>query len=95
MVLAQGVLGYGITSVLSAVTAEIFEGRQFGAIFGTVMLAAIAGGAAGPLVVGVLYDRLGSDVPGFIVAGGSSVVSAIAIWLAAPRRVRRVGGAAD
>ena len=48
MVLAQGTLGYSLTSVMGPIPAEIFEGRHYGSIFGTVMLAAILGGAAGP-----------------------------------------------
>jgi MFS family permease len=48
MVIAQGLLGYGLTSVMGAIPAEIFEGRNYGSIFGSVMLAAILGGAAGP-----------------------------------------------
>ena len=91
MVLAQGTLGYAVTSVLSAVTAEIFEGPHFGAIFSTVMLAAIAGGAAGPFAVGVLHDLQGSDIPGYLLSGAFSLVSASAIWMAAPRKVRKVG----
>jgi MFS family permease len=46
MVVAQGTLGYGLTSVMGAITGEIFAGRHFGSIFGTAMLAAILGGAA-------------------------------------------------
>jgi len=34
MVAAQGMLGYGLTSVLGAIPAEIFEGRHYGAVFG-------------------------------------------------------------
>ena len=48
MVLAQGLLGYGVTAVMAAVVVEIFEGKHYGSIFGTVMLAGLAGGAAGP-----------------------------------------------
>jgi len=36
MVIAQGTLGYSLTSVMGAIPAEIFEGRQYGSIFGTV-----------------------------------------------------------
>src|SRR5947209_810452 len=36
MVAAQGVLGYGLTSIMGAVVLEIFEGKQFGSIFGTL-----------------------------------------------------------
>lgn len=90
MVLAQGTLGYVIPSVMSAICVEIFEGRHFGVIFSTMMLSGIAGGAAGPFVVGVLHDRMGSDIPGFVIAGAITVVAAVAIWIAAPRKVRRV-----
>ena len=91
MILAQGLVGYSTTSVLSPITAEIFEGRHFGAIFGMLMVCAITGGAAGPFVLGLLRDITGSDTPGFLAGAAASVVSAVAIWIAAPRRVRRVG----
>jgi len=92
MVVTQGMLGYGLTSVLGAIPAEIFEGRHYGTVFGTVMLAAIVGGAAGPWVTGVLYDVTGSYTSAFSLAAAGSVVSALAIWLAAPRKVRAVTG---
>ena len=60
MIIAQGTLGYSLTSVMGAIPAEIFEGRHYGSIFGTVMLAAILGGAAGPWIAGVMYDATGS-----------------------------------
>jgi hypothetical protein len=80
MVAAQGGLGYGLTSVMGATVAEIFQGRQFGGIFGTVMLAAMAGGAAGPWVTGVLHDAFGDYTLAFWVGACVSVVSAFAIW---------------
>ena len=43
MVVAQGTLGYSITSVMGPIPAEIFEGRHYGSIFGMLMLAAILG----------------------------------------------------
>ena len=91
MVVSQGFLGYGLTSVLGAIPNEIFEGRHYGAVFGTLMFAAISGGAAGPWVAGTLYDITGSYTPAFAIAIGGSVLSALAIWLAAPRKVRAVG----
>jgi MFS family permease len=92
MVVAQGALGYGLTSVLGAVTLEIFQGAHFGSIFGTLMLIGLCGGAAGPWVTGVLYDFTGSYTPGFATAMVASIVSAAAIWSAAPRKVRAVAG---
>ena len=65
MVIAQGTLGYSLTSVMGPIPAEIFEGRHFGSIFGTVMLAAILGGAAGPGSPGYMHDRFGTYQPAF------------------------------
>ena len=92
MVVSQGMLGYGLTSVVGAIPAEIFEGRHYGSIFGTLMLASIGGGAAGPWVTGALHDATGSYTLAFWIAIGCSIVSALAIWLAAPRKVRVVAG---
>jgi len=92
MVVSQGLLGYGLTSVVGAIPAEIFQGRHYGTILGTLMLAAIGGGAAGPWVTGALHDATGAYTIAFWIAIGCSAVSALAIWLAAPRKVRMVAG---
>ena len=92
MVGAQGLLGYGLVSVMGAITAEIFEGRNYGQIFSGLMLTMIAGGAAGPWITGLLHDRTGSYAPGFVIALAICGVSALAIWLAGPRQVRAVAG---
>jgi MFS family permease len=92
MVVAQGTLGYGVTSVMGAITIELFAGKHVGSIFGTVMLSAILGGAAGPWVTGVLHDLTGSYTPAFWICIGLDVISAAAIWRAAPRKVRAVAG---
>ena len=49
------------------------------------MLAAILGGAAGPWLTGVMYDRIGTYLPAFLLSIVLSLVSAIVIWLAAPQ----------
>jgi MFS family permease len=95
MVASQGLLGYSLTSVIGAIPAEIFEGRHYGTIFGTLMLVAIGGGAVGPWVTGLLHDATGSYTLAFWIAMGCSAVSAMAIWLAAPRAVRAVAGRVD
>ena len=92
MVLAQGFLGYSVTAVLGPIVAEIYEGPHFGAIFGSVMLAAIGGGAAGPWITGLLYDRTGNYIGAFWLALLLACVSAGAVFMAAPRKVRRVAG---
>ena len=92
MVVAQGALGYGFTSVMGAIVAEIFQGRHYGSIFGVVMLLMIGGGAAGPWLTGVIHDATGSYALGFWIGAVLSLISAITIWLAAPRKVRAVAG---
>lgn len=92
MVIAQGMLGYGITSVFGAIPAEIFQGRHYGSVFGTLMLSAIGGGAAGPFVTGVLHDATGNYQIAFGIGFGVSLLAALAIWQAAPRQVRAVAG---
>jgi MFS family permease len=92
MVFAQGALGYGLTSIMGAVVVEIFQGRHYGSIFGTIMVAALAGGAAGPFITGVLHDVSGSYTLAFVIGIGVSGLSALAIWLASPRKIRAVAG---
>jgi MFS family permease len=92
MVISQGFLGYALTSVMGAIVAEIYEGPHFGAIFGTVMVAAMAGGAAGPWAAGLIHDATGSYRWAFILSIACSVVSAASIWFAAPGKVRAVAG---
>lgn len=90
MVISQGLLGYAMTSVLGPIVAEIFEGPHYGAIFGTVTVALVGGGAAGPWLGGFIYDRTGSYEVAFQIAVGLCFLSAFAIWRAAPRKVRSV-----
>ena len=92
MVIAQGALGYGLSSVVGAIPAEIFEGRHYGSIFGTLMVSALAGGAVGPWLTGVVHDRTGHYTLAFWAAIGCSLLSAFAIWRAAPSGVRVVAG---
>jgi len=94
MILAQGLIGYGVTAVMAAVVVEIFEGRHYGSIFGTVMLAGLAGGALGPWLTGVLHDWYGDYIAAFFVAMAFSLVGNASIWLAGPGRVRVVAGRA-
>jgi MFS family permease len=92
VVLAQGALGYGLTSILGAVVFEIFQGKHYGGIFGSVMLAGLAGGAAGPWITGLLHDLSGNYSIAFAIGIGVSGLSAVAIWMASPRKIRTVAG---
>jgi MFS family permease len=92
IVVAQGLLGYGVTPVFGAIPAEIFQGRHFGSIFGVLMLGGFAGGALGPWVMGALHDATGSYGPAFATGIAASALGIVAVWLAAPRKVRAVAG---
>ena len=94
MVIAQGTLGYALTSVMGPIVAGIFEGPHFGSIFGAISIALLGGGAVGPFAAGLLYDLTGSYRPAFVAAIALTVISALAIWRAAPRKVRLVPGRA-
>jgi MFS family permease len=94
MVFAQGFFGYALTSVMGPIVVEVFEGPHFGSIFGTISVALISGGAAGPWIAGVIHDASGSYRLAFLFIIGCCIASAIAIWLAAPRKVRTVPGRA-
>jgi len=92
MVFTQGALGYGLTSVLGPIVIEIFQGKHYGSIFGTIQVAALSGGAVGPLVTGVLHDITGNYTLAFAIALGMSILSALSIWFASPGKVRAVAG---
>jgi MFS family permease len=92
MVLSQGFLGYALTSVMGPIVAEIFEGPHYGSIFGTIAVALIGGGAAGPWIAGVIHDATGSYRLAFVLAIACCFISSAAIWIAAPRKVRQVHG---
>jgi MFS family permease len=92
MILAQGLIGYGITAVFGAIPAEIFEGKHYGSIFGVLMLIAISGGACGPWLTGALFDYTGDYVAAYWVALASSTFACITIYFASPGKVRAVAG---
>jgi MFS family permease len=92
MVLSQGMLGYGMTSLMGPIVMEMFQGKSFGSIFGVVTIAVMAGGAAGPWVTGVIYDETGSYRVAFALSLACCLLASVAIWIAAPRKVRLVQG---
>ena len=92
MVASQGLLGYGMASVFGSVPLELFQGKQFATIASVLSVAASSGAAIGPWVTGLLYDYTGNYVLAFWICAGMSVVSMVAMWMAAPRKVRVVAG---
>jgi len=86
-------MGYASATALPPlITADFFEGKAYGGIFGWLMMLVGTGGAFGAWFAGFLYDHLGSYVPIFIVTIICALFSCLSIWWAAPRRIRRVPG---
>jgi MFS family permease len=92
MIASQGFLGYALTSVMGPIVAEIYEGPHYGSVFGTITVALIGGGAMGPWIAGIIHDLTGRYKLAFVLAIACCVLSAAAIWIAAPRKVRLVPG---
>ncbi len=86
-------VGYGVATPLGpAVGADLFAGRRFGSIYGTLGFGNGLGSAAGAWFAGYVFDVTGGYLPAFACAALSSLLSMAALWLAAPRKVRRVPG---
>ena len=56
------------------------------------MFAGLCGAAAGPWVAGAIHDHTGRYALAFWIGIAASALSALAIWRAAPRKVRAVAG---
>ncbi|MBI3078875.1 MAG: MFS transporter [Deltaproteobacteria bacterium] len=65
-------LGFGMTgSVTTALHADVFGGRHFGAIFGLIQLGSGLGGVLGPWLAGWIFDHLGSYALAFLLILGN------------------------
>jgi len=86
-------MGYAVTAALPAlISADFFEGRAYGGIFGSIMLINGIGGALGVWFAGFLFDQIGSYLPFFVILIACCFVSCMNIWWVAPRKIRRVPG---
>jgi len=84
-------VGYAITAPISpTAAADIFGGPNFGSIFGFMNLGSGFGAALGAWFAGYVFDVTGSYLVAFALAAASCSLAAVSIWVAAPRRVRRV-----
>lgn len=76
-------IGFGSRAVIfSALTADIFSGKGFGAILGYSTVAVGVGGALGSWLGGVLYDLTGSYIVAFGLSALLLGVSDVCIWIA-------------
>ena len=84
-------LGYGVSAPLwPVVTSDLFAGKNFGAIYGLVTAFNGVGNALGAWLGGFVFDVTGSYAYAFGAAVVAKAVSAGALWIVAPSKVRRV-----
>ena len=92
MVLSQGLLGYAFTSAIMGRSWRRSSKARTSARSSAAHGVADRRRRAGPLVTGLLYDWTGNYRIAFALGIALSVVCAVALWLAAPRKVRVVAG---
>ncbi|MFH1603083.1 MAG: MFS transporter, partial [Pseudomonadota bacterium] len=84
-------MGYGVSAPLwPIITYDLFAGRHFGSVYGFVSLFSGWGSALGVWLGGYVFDLTGSYALAFEVAVIGAVISAVMLWIVAPRKVRRV-----
>ncbi len=83
-------LGNGVfASAYAAATADLFFGPYLGTILGLLELGWGLGGFAGSWFGGYWYDRWGSYHGVYALTVGVSLLACVAMWLAAPRRLKQ------
>ncbi len=84
-------LGLGTAApVFFTTVADLFQGKYFGSILGTIVLGFSLGGAISPWLAGFLHDRTDSYFTTFLILLGSLIASMVLMWLIAPRKLRPV-----
>jgi MFS family permease len=79
-------LGFGMRiSLLTAIPADLFAGRHFGAILGFANGGGGLGGFIGPFLAGYLFDRTGNYHLAFAASALAILGASVAVWVAAPR----------
>lgn len=86
-------IGFGMcVPLVAASTTDIFQGPGAGATIGAVWFCFAMGGALGPWLGGWLFEYFGNYDAAFIVAAVAQAAGCLAVWLAAPRKVRLAPG---
>jgi MFS family permease len=83
--------GWGATAPLfMSIAADLYKGRNFGWIYGTLEGVLGIGAALGAYVGGAIFDRTGSYFWGFILIMVFNLISIPLVWLVAPRKFHRI-----
>jgi MFS family permease len=86
MGMANGLSG----PTIAASVTDIFQGPRVGSTIGAIWLGFALGGAIGPWLGGWIFEFTGNYFSAFMVAIALFFMACLAIWLAGPRKVRKV-----
>jgi MFS family permease len=75
-------LGQGSRAlVLSAISIDVFQGKNFGAIFGYFTLSVGIGGAIGAWLGGYIFDVTRSYMVAFSISLACLIISIFVVWM--------------
>jgi len=88
--------GFGVSfgslpCVLNATLADLFHGKHYGKISGTMLVGFAVGGTLSPWLAGYMYDMTGNYTGTYITLVVALLATAIMMWFVAPRKVSPVG----
>ncbi|MFN0074490.1 MAG: MFS transporter [Chloroflexota bacterium] len=84
-------IGYSVGATVNPnIVADLFRGPAFGAIFGALVIGSSIGSALGAWIGGLVFDLTGSYLAAFGLVALSLLLGTFLVWLAAPRKVRRI-----
>jgi MFS family permease len=76
-------LGFGARGpIITAMVADMYQGKHFGSIYGFIVIGSGIGGALGPWLGGYLHDLTGSYKIPFITCIPILVLACILVWIA-------------
>ena len=78
------------TPTVMVAAADLFHGKNIGAISALELTGLGIGGMIGPWLGGYIYDRQGSYLLAFYISLAAYAVSGISFWVAAPRHADRL-----
>lgn len=82
--------GWGVTApMFMSITADLYKGKHFGLIYGTLEGVIGLGSAFGAWVAGYIFDQTKNYFWAFMIAMILNLISILLVWLAAPRKSRR------
>jgi MFS family permease len=83
--------GWGVMApIYMSTSADLFQGKSFGLLYGIFESVIGLGAALGPWLGGFVFDVTGSYRTAFLIAIAACLLSCPFVWIAAPRKVRRV-----